>query len=310
MDGRTLAQGGNLVTALFDLCAQRVRALVDQAELEQRGIASDALVKRITEIVDRNLKSGRADRVTLAGPQTEDSKSSGAPADPEPGTPAESETDQPAATDDPRTAYVDHVIETYLRESERVESLAAKDEAAWSEFYEQKATHAYRILRRGQMPAARAATEAEDFAQQACETIFSETFPYDVPFDAWAGRILINLILHRDTRSNELLDREPGISSLDQFSRRDPDSDFSLYQLLTDESSEAIFERLEIQEQLLQAIAGLPSEAQQHVIIDTFFYELTDDEIQQRLGKSRQAVYNLRHRALRNLRQILESVKD
>jgi DNA-directed RNA polymerase specialized sigma24 family protein len=41
------------------------------------------------------------------------------------------------------------------------------------------------------------------------------------------------------------------------------------------------------------------------VIQDTFLRELDDAQIARRLGKSKQAVYNLRHRALARLQKIL-----
>jgi len=162
------------------------------------------------------------------------------------------------------------------------------------------------MLLRLQIPKDRAGGEAVDFAQETCEAIFSHPFPYDVSFDAWATLILKNRILWRHTRSRELMDRMPGTLSLDQPNWSGADDNFSLYDLLADPSDGSTFESLEVQERLIQAIARLGSQAQQQVIVDTFLYELTDDEIARRLGKTRQAVYNLRHRALRHLKKILD----
>jgi RNA polymerase sigma factor (sigma-70 family) len=209
----------------------------------------------------------------------------------------------------PAETYVDRVIHSYLQEQSRVEALAAQDEAAWAELHEQLTGRAYNILLRLQVPPGQAMGEAADFAQAACEIIFSHPFPYDVSFDAWATRILKNRILWRDTRSQDLIDREPRTLSLDRPGRSETGDDFSLYDLLTDGAGTSAFERLEVQEWLMQAIAGLRSGAQQRVIIDSFFYGLSDEEIATRLGKTKQAVYNLRHRALRDLKEILERRK-
>lgn len=55
---------------------------------------------------------------------------------------------------------------------------------------------------------------------------------------------------------------------------------------------------------MLDAIEQLRSKAQREIIIRTF-EELSDAQIAQQLGKSKQAVYNLRHRALARLKEIL-----
>ena len=66
------------------------------------------------------------------------------------------------------------------------------------------------------------------------------------------------------------------------------------------------FERIENQLLLLDAIAQLPSEAQRQVILLSFFYDWESAQIAEALDKTPQAVYNLKHRALRKLREILE----
>jgi len=83
-----------------------------------------------------------------------------------------------------------------------------------------------------------------------------------------------------------------------------------MYELLDDGRADAAFERLEARLWLSQALAHLGSEAQQQVIIDKYFYELGDEEIARRMGKSTQAVWSLRHRGLRNLRRVTEYSVD
>jgi RNA polymerase sigma factor (sigma-70 family) len=160
-----------------------------------------------------------------------------------------------------------------------------------------------------QVPAAQAASEAADFAQESCEAIHIHPFPYDVAFDAWTARILKNNVLQRYTRSRDVTDRMPGTVSLDGSATIDREDTFSLYSLLSDESSTSAFDRADVREWLLGAIAKLKSQAQQQVILDTYFYELDDGEIARRLGKTKNAVYILRYRALQNLKQMLSQAE-
>jgi RNA polymerase sigma factor (sigma-70 family) len=270
---------------VLQMCERRVSEAVTEDDLEQCGPPREELVRHISDIVSRNVASGRAQRV-MAGQSIE------------------------ARGELPLETYIDRVINSYLREHGRVEALAAQDEAAWTELLEQLTGRAYSILLRLQVPPGRARGEAPDFAQETCEVIFNHPFPYDVSFDAWATVILKNRILWQYTRSQDMIDRKPRILSLDRPGRSETGDDFSLYDLLTDDSGTSAFERLEVREWLMQAIACLRSRPQQRVIIYTFFYELTDDEIAERLSRTKQAVYNLRHRALRGLKEILERRKN
>jgi len=279
-----LPKKNEMTSRIFQMCERRVSEAVTDDDLEQRETSREELVRQITGIVSRNVASGRAQRV-MAKQSTE------------------------GREELPLEIYIDRVVNSYLQEHGRVEALAAQDEAAWTELAEQLTGRAYNILLRFQVPPGRARGEAADFAQATCQVIYNHRFPCDVSFDAWATLILKNRILWRYTRSQDLPDREP-IRSLDQPIRSGTGNDFSLYDLLTGDSGAPTFERLEVREWLIQAIACLRSRAQQQVIIDTFFYELSDEEIAKRLGKTRQAVYNLRHRALRGLKEILERRKN
>ncbi len=273
-----------VTSRILQMCEHRASEVVADDDLEWYGASREEFVRHITDIVSQNVASGRALRV-MAGQSAEGRE----------GLPLET--------------YIDRVTNSYLREHSRVEALAAQNGAVWTELFEQLAGRAYNMLLRLQVPPGRARCEAPDFAQETCEIIFNHPFPYDVSFDAWATRILKNRILWRYTRSQDLIDREPRILSLDRPGRGETGDDFSLYDLLADDSGTPAFECFEVREWLIQAIALLRSRAQQQVIIDTFLYELSDEEIAKRLGKTKQAVYNLRHRALQRLKQILEKRK-
>ena len=248
------------------------------------------IARRIAEIVARNIASGRAQRVMKVWNYG--------------GVGAEG---QQAVTDghaeEPLRAYQERVMAIYLREHARVEALAQGDRGAWEALFQSLRHRAYCMLLRMGMSVEQAENEAGDFAQQACEIIFQQRFPFDVAFDAWATLILKRLILQHRTRSRDLADRVPCLVSLDLL---DGDrGEISLYEFLANPLGVSPFDRVEVQERLLQAIGQLRSQAQQQVIIDTFFYELDDETIAQRLGKTRSAIQLLRHRALKRLRSIL-----
>lgn len=262
---------------LLERCALHVRIAITPDELHQHGMSYAALSRRIADIVARNLASGRARRVMNTGPLD---------------------------------AYIQRVIACFLAEHHRLDRLASCDEAAWRRLFEQLAGRAYHMLLRLDVPPPRANVEAGDFAQEACELIFSNVFPYDVVFDAWATVILRRQINKRYKVSRDVMDRYQHRQSLD---RPEPDraatliEGVSLHELLSDKAGDspaAAFESLAVQEWLLQGIAHL-RRTQRQVIMDTFFNGLSDEEIAHRLGRTRQAVYNLRHRALRHLGQIL-----
>ncbi|HEY4690878.1 MAG TPA: sigma-70 family RNA polymerase sigma factor [Anaerolineae bacterium] len=256
-------------------------AIVIRDQSGQSHLHALQLAEQIAKIVRDNLTSGRAQRVM--GNRRE--RSSAAPMHLE--------------------QYVDSVIALYLAEHQRVKRLAACDNEEWFGLQMLLAKRAFRILQR--WPAARQqpSDEAADFAQQTCESIFNTIFPYDVPFAAWATVILTNHIRQRYMRSRDLIDRSRAIESLDHPNGGDPDHLTSLYEILNDPAADEPFEKIDLQQQLLDAIARLPSQAQQDVVIYSFLYGWSDEQLAQRAGKTKQAIYNLRHRALQQLRQIL-----
>jgi RNA polymerase sigma factor (sigma-70 family) len=116
--------------------------------------------------------------------------------------------------------------------------------------------------------------------------------------------ILKNLVLAHYTRNGDVLNQPTAPESLDAADRMIASTGNPLGELLADTHALAPFEKIENQTVLLNAIAQL-SPTQRQVIQDTFLRELDDAQIARRLGKSKQAIYNLRHRALARLQQIL-----
>ncbi len=202
--------------------------------------------------------------------------------------------------------YVDCVILNVRREQDRVDALATGDVAEWNRLLDLLRRRAYSMAARFR-PSAEAFVEASDFAQQALAIIFSQPYPFDVAFDAWATTILKNLVLEHYTRSPDVLNRNTAPSSLDAPTQSDDSTTSSLGEMLANPDSLAPFEQVENQSLLFEAISKLRSKAQQKVIVWSFIEQWDDARIARQLGKSRQTVYNLRRRALIRLRDIIRS---
>ncbi|CAG0935155.1 hypothetical protein TFLX_03987 [Thermoflexales bacterium] len=270
---------------LCEICERLINATVTQDQLNQTDLNALQLTERVVEIVLRNLASGRAQRVM------DNCRNAS--------TNANASLEQ----------YIDKVIVRYLAERQRVERLAERDDAEWAQLLELMTTRAYRILYRWQVNDLQSKDIATDFAQQTCESIYAAVFPYDVSFDAWATVILSNHIRQHYTRSQDLIDRNPLMESLDLSVTSDPDEMTSLYETLSDPTAAHLFERIDVQQEIIDAIAQLPSHTQQDVIVYSYLYGWSDEQIASHLGKTKQAIYNLRHRALRQLRQVFKEMR-
>lgn len=205
-------------------------------------------------------------------------------------------------------AYSLHVAASYEQQYPRVYPLELGECKAWEELRSWLEQSARNILRRRfgllEIPLQ---FEADECAQCACEIIFQTRFPYDVAFDAWARYILLNAIRRRyrqpEVRYCELL--------TDIFA---PNSDVDMQTSdgegweIPDPYQPA--ETWELRELLLDVISRLPTEAQREVIRLSYFSGLEDACIAERMGKSAQAIHNLRNRAHDNLRRVLENRLD
>ncbi|HEY4691562.1 MAG TPA: sigma-70 family RNA polymerase sigma factor [Anaerolineae bacterium] len=270
-------------TELLTMCKRRVSAFAGSLPGEP-PIPAPKLAAQLAKIVWRNLHSGRVQRVFSRG-----------------------EARAPIRLDW-LEEYVDRVIGYYLAEHERVERLADGDSAEWDRLQRLLYWRAYRMLQHWPLKGLTAEQDAVDYAQQTCISVYNATFPYDVSFDAWATLILHNHILKQYTRSTDVIDRNPLVESLDNsYDSHDSDSWRSPHDALADPESEAPFESVDTQEQIKWAIARLPSPSQQQVVTYTFLLGRSDEWISREMGRSRQSVYNLRHRAIQQLRQILSA---
>ncbi len=199
--------------------------------------------------------------------------------------------------------YVDSVLLHLSREHDCIDALEKADATEWERLREFLARRAYRLVQRFRN-GTEAWAEALDFANETCLIIFEERYPFDVAFEAWATTILKNLILTRYSRSTDVMDRANAPESLDAPDIANEHAGNTLGEMLADGQSSAPFEKIENQTLLLNVIAQLHP-AQRQVIQDTLLRGLDDTQIARRLGKSKQAVYNLRHRALVHLKRVL-----
>ncbi|MEW5720083.1 MAG: sigma-70 family RNA polymerase sigma factor [Chloroflexota bacterium] len=259
--------------SLRALCRRRIAACRDAADLPAQ------FEERVAQLVSENIALGRFERFMAGVPH------------------------RSAAT---LAEYVDAVIYHTRRESTRVSALERGDETAWNQLRDELIHRAERMVRRfRQGDAVRAA--ALDFAQQTCLVIFDRRYPSDVSFDAWAATILKNSVLEHFTRSSDVLRHPSAPDSLDRPVAGESGTPIALGEFLPDLRARASFERIDDQTWLVDALNRLNSRAQQQVILWTFLDELDDGEIARRLGRSKQAIYNLRQRALQRLGQIVLS---
>lgn len=274
-----------LSAALLLLCKRGVQN-VPADELEQLQLSRDALADHIAKIVQQNLTSGRIERVMLKSGQHQT-------------------LSLPVLQ-----SYVDRVIETYLKESPRVTALLKNDEEAWTEFDQWLIKRTHSALRK-LFTSDASAPDPADFSQEACQVLIKKLpeYHYDASFEAWVTVILRNIILKRYMRSRDIIDRNPSVASLDRPIKSQSSEGASLWELLADSSQLATFEQVENRMLIVDALKQLKSKAQQTVIIYTYFYQLPDAEIGQLLNKSPNNIAQLRFRALRNLRKILEDAK-
>ncbi len=208
--------------------------------------------------------------------------------------------------------YIRLMVGVYLLERDRLAALSASEPEEWNALTEQLTRQAYHQLVARSIGPWYAHDKATELAQQACVRVFSAVYPCDISFDYWVGAILKNLVLEFLTRSRDLLDRNLRVTSIDQLDEQGIEPSAPEPSLLpaTGTDANAISFAFGDNEALLQAIHGIRSDDRRAVLIMTYFQELDDEEIAERIGKSRGAVHTLRCRALTQLRSALTRMND
>lgn len=253
-------------------CEARIVAAARAARPETADVS--ALARRVAWIVAGNRERGRV-------PQDQ-------PPDPQTGVP---------------DSYIDEVLFFLQREGPTVGALRASDREAWVRVLALMATRAYGYLLHYGVEAGQARQLAEDFAQTSGLTLWGqalERFSYDTHLDAWISQIVAYEVSQWYRSGKE--QRQQRALSLDAVT--DSQVQDTLYRILPDPAAGRTLDAAEARLMLEDALAQLASQEQRQVIVWGLAGH-SNAEIAEALNRSVQAVYNLRHRAMAALREIL-----
>ncbi len=139
-------------------------------------------------------------------------------------------------------------------------------------------------------------------ATEAAVRILHAHFPYDTGFEPWAFVIVEHMVNKHIARLMKERQKEQNIVSVDQW-ETGPD-------MLRDQITSLFHEQIADKSELLDAIAQLPSLAQQQLILRRYFDGWSFKQIAAEQGKTVNAIYRLHYEALANLRKILRSKRD
>ena len=262
----------------------------------------DPLADAVTRILLNNLADGRVARVLRAWTPVEPGRSppTATAGDFSENDLAHLERWWPACVPYLDT-YIARLIQFYGTEQPFIARLEACEPAAWDELAGLLARQAGAWLRQRGVETDQAA-EAQEAAQEACEIIYRSAFHYDVHFMAWASVILNNILRQRYRRPDVL--NQPGLTRLDEDMNADEGDHPPRHELVQDPGA-IVTDPVEPRVWLDQALWQLKSRAQRYVLLASFYDGLDDDEIARQLGKSLNAVYILRYRALQRIKEIL-----
>jgi RNA polymerase sigma-70 factor (ECF subfamily) len=146
---------------------------------------------------------------------------------------------------------------------------------------------------------------AEDCAQEALIAVLNQLpdFRGDSKFTTWAYKFAINIALMTARR-----ERWKG-RSLEELSFFDNGMLFEW--TMADKSSGSTPDRSALQDEISQIIRGVIeqdlTEKQRQVLILMVFHEVPMDEVVQRLGTNRNAIYKMLHDARRKLKRSLQA---
>lgn len=199
-------------------------------------------------------------------------------------------------------SYAGQILVVLLSEHERIQRLLHGDSGEWAALLDRMERSAYHWL--GPVGrAAWAAAEARETAARTCADLWQwlqeNAYPFDVPFDRWATRSLVNRLLEDARR--ERMRRQHVAASLDApvTSEGTPLAD-TLGAAMVDEW----LERESNREALLQALDQLDARSGQ-VARRWYLDGWRADEIAAELVIEINYVYVLRSRAIERLRKIV-----
>lgn len=276
--------------------AQAERRTIDAALLQPLSPAERAYV---TTTLETNVRSGRAGRVMdkmhashAAFAQFWDGAVEFSPA---------------LTGEELWVAYQHRVILIFCADRVRILALDQRSAEAWQALSQQLTGKALRLLTHAGFGAACACDKAAELAQQTCTCLVAHAYPCDIPLDYWLYTILKNVTLQALTRSQDLLDRDPAVRSLDDLEDRGVCvAAHSFMCAATNAGAGDPLHGSAQMDALIQAINRMPSAERRMVVAYSYFADMTDEEIAARLHKSKAVVHILRHRALKQLRSLIE----
>lgn len=170
-----------------------------------------------------------------------------------------------------------------------------RDDVAWAPLFDKLQKWSYSILRRAGLPPRLSYERASACATDAVGELLQAEFPYDVSFDPWAYvvlRFVCHRYLSRHFSPTDLADMY--LIPIDKWEGwlaniEDPDACNEL-------------RRIDLVHDLLHEVEQLP-EAQKGVIGLRYFECKSYDEIALIMDRSKNALYQLHHYALQNLRK-------
>lgn len=260
------------------LVQQRVHLRISTSDDRRLPLSYEAFTARVVEIVRYNYETERVYKVMIKSSSYD------------------------KLNDEVLNLYADRVIDCFLKEHRRVESLRTYSGAEWYLFQKQLSERAARAL--GHYAPSAPPPTPEDVAQEICAIILKTRFPYDVEFDAWVGRILINEI-KEIARSRDFGDRFPQrVYSFDQ-QLVDALNALTFSEVLEDEQQQSVFSQMDLRDALERAIDALGSKAAQAIIRLGYLDGLSDSQIAAMLNMSKGSLATARHRALKKLAHLL-----
>jgi RNA polymerase sigma factor (sigma-70 family) len=256
--------------ALVRQCMRRVRVCCPSASMDQGDTA-----RRAAQIVTQNRRRIPGDH----------------PTDPATGVP---------------NVYVDAVLRTLLAEGPRIAALRAGDDVTWAAMLSLIARRVRSRLRHIYVSGAYLTPFddlADDLALRCTARIWErlDAYPFDAPLDAWISRFVryeVSAALRKAAFRHNARAR-----SLDApFIPHVPDS-ASLGDLLPDRRAALLAERLDARLTIEAGLSTLPPD--QREVVQRGLSGQPVSDIARVMGRSRNAVYVLRHRALSALQDFV-----
>lgn len=260
---------------LAPLVRRRLMRYLEQSPQVTLTIPFPRAVEEITQIIDKNVVSGRYERFRK---------------------------EYKGARRLTPTRYTDTVIAHWLAEAPRWTNLQKRDGQTWNDLVGWLTWQAAKWF--GKKCSLHGHT-AEDFAEQAIARILQADYPFDVPFAPWALTILHREIWGTARRRKDVLDHDP--DSLDDWRTGDSESNGVRLQV-TDPLAEIFPKLLQEREVLWNAMNRL-SEPLFDVINLSFFGGLTDEEIARKVNTTTANIQTRCHRALARLHFLLTGIQ-